>query len=616
MGQRFVAVAVVVASACTALHYSTTSQRAVVVSNNPYHFSLPGSASFVVSPQGSGDDDIIDGIVLSGCSSQWSLNLNQDPQGPPPGPQVCGGLSMPSGQLVTDFAACPRNYQFGVGYSGSVPGLSSCDVLIYTSRNGGSGSAIGMVTLMLSGSGAGPTGITVSPSMINFGDIQIGSASSSSTVTVKNNSTNTTVITVNGSLNGSGYSATPGNYGSFGLGPGSQAAFAVTCMPIVVGSYPGSMSFSSGSSSGMTTLACSGINSTVTIQPSQVNFDPTLVGRPPPPKTVMIGGNSTAVIENVQLDPTATAAGVSITTNPEGMTVGPGRNIVLAYSAAAMHAAGPLGNLSVKVSSDPAARNVAIAGQALLGGVGTNPASVEFGAVCANGSSSKDVEVYASEPGDVNLMSITKPAAPFDAVVVDTLPKTLGGNHSGASVTVRAELNPTTAGEFNDAFALNSNVPNMGTSEVQLHATVLAGGIAATPDIVHFGTVMPPQTSSPKMVQLTNCGSGDLMFTGASITGLNAGEFTLIGANPPRSIPPTESEVFMVIMQPDNGGFKTARLVIAHSAGGTNVDLDGTGEGEGNIKDRETYYACSTGRGAALWPLALALLALRRRRRR
>ena len=615
MGQRLIAVAVVVASACTALHYSTTSQRAVVVSNNPYHYSQPGSAFFVVSAQGSGDDDIIDSIVFDNCSSQWTLIFN-DPQGPPPGPQVCGGLSMPSGQLFTDFAACPRTYQFGVGYAGTVPGLSSCDVLIYTSKNGGSGSASGIATLMLSGSGAGPTGISVMPSMINFGDVQMGSQSSPSQVTVKNNST-TAIVTVNGTLTGAGvYAATPNTYNSFGLGPGSSQVFDVTCTPPAINSYPGSFSFTSGSSSGATTLTCAGINSTVTITPTQVNFQSTLVGRPPPMRSVMIGGNPAAVLDSITLDAMALASGVSISgTNPQGMPIGTGQSVVLAYSAAAMHAQGPLGNLAIKVSTDAAPRNVAIAGEALLGGVGTNPASVEFGAVCAGGNVMRDVEVYADEPGDVMLMSLTKPAAPFDAIAVDPLPRMLGGNHSGASVTVRAELDATTAGDFADAFALNSNVPNTPTSEVQLHATVLAGGIAATPDIVHFGTVMPPMTSSPKMVQLTNCGTGPLMFTGASITGVNAAEFTLIGSNPARTIPPTESEIFMVIMQPDNGGYKTARLVIGHDAGGTNVDLDGTGDGDGNNKERETYYACSTGHTTAWWPIALALLALRRRRR-
>jgi MYXO-CTERM domain-containing protein len=169
---------------------------------------------------------------------------------------------------------------------------------------------------------------------------------------------------------------------------------------------------------------------------------------------------------------------------------------------------------------------------------------------------------------------------------------------------------------FEDKVALTSDVPNKPTTEVPVTGVVLAGGIAATPNVVNFGTAAIGTTTSIKEVQLTNCGTGPLMFNRASIAGRDAGDFTLIGAHAPRLLQPTESEVFMVVMQPESSGYKMAQLVIEHGEGMTLADLDGTGDGMlTGGKDRETYYACSTGRGAALWPIALALLALRRRRR-
>ena len=147
----------------------------------------------------------------------------------------------------------------------------------------------------------------------------------------------------------------------------------------------------------------------------------------------------------------------------------------------------------------------------------------------------------------------------------------------------------------------------------------IAAGISATPAITHFGTIPVSTTTSIKEVQFTNCGTGDLSFTGATLTGANGTEFALIGANPPRKLKATESEKFMVVMQPRSGGFKSARLVINHDQGNSFADLDGTGEGAVDNKERETYYACSTGRGfgcgVGLWPILIALLALRRRRR-
>jgi hypothetical protein len=420
---------------------------------------------------------------------------------------------------------------------------------------------------------------------------------------------------VTGTLVGTVFQVTP-PIASFGLGPGSSAQFAVTCTPPGTALYTGMLSFTAGSSSGTTTLYCRGIDSTVTIAPTSVQFARTLVGRMPPHESVAISGDGSAQIESVSLDSAATAAGVTLVSNPEGTTIGSGQTIELAYAAATMHAAGPLGSLSVKVSSDASPRNIAISGEALLGGLGTNPASVEFGAVCANDAVMTDIEVYASEAGDVELEGLTPPAAPFDATAVDSLPITLGGNHTGASATVRAMFRPTTPGDLRDKLVLASNIPNMGTTEVELHGIALAGGIAATPDTVHFGVAPAGTTTSVQQVQLTNCGTDDLMFEGAQVTGTNASEFTLIGMNPPRKLKPTESELFMIVMQPRTPGYKTAQLALVHDQGTTLANLDGTAEGGENPKERETYYACSAGRSGPMWPLAVVLLALRRRRRR
>lgn len=611
MGQRLIAAAVVVASACTALQLSTTSQDAVVVSNNPYTYPAPGMQSFTVSAATSGDDDSLQSIMLNNCNSQWFLMLDTNDTLPT---RICSGAGS-GGSATADMSdgvfLCPHTYTFSVGFSGTQPGTSSCNVDIVTVPTAG-GSASTAV-LMLMGSGSAGSGITVSPQMIDFQDVQINTTSATSPVTVTNIGTIGT--TVNMSISGAGFAMTP-PAGTYSLGPGSAMGFAVTCHPTTTGLLSGMVQGSAGASIGMTTLSCNGINSTVTINPTPVTFDPTLVGRPPPNKNVMItGGGAGATLDMVTLDATAQGNGVSLVMNPDGQPIGGGLTIVLGYSAAAQHQAGPLGTLTIQVSSDTQSRNIGISGTALLGGVGTNPASVDFGAVCAGDKAQKDVEVYASEAGDIMLLGLTKPAAPFDAASNDTLPHGLMGNHNGPSITLKTTMMPTAAGEFTDKLVLNTDIPNSSATNIAMHGVALAGGIAATPNTVHFGSVMAGSTTSVQSVQLTNCGTSDLMLTGAHIAGANAPEFTLIGSNPPRTLKPTESETYMVVMQPDTEGMKVAQLVIEHSAGTTTADLDGTATGTANNKDRETYYACRAGRGAAAWPLALALLALRRRRR-
>jgi MYXO-CTERM domain-containing protein len=147
----------------------------------------------------------------------------------------------------------------------------------------------------------------------------------------------------------------------------------------------------------------------------------------------------------------------------------------------------------------------------------------------------------------------------------------------------------------------------------------MAGGVAANPDLAHFGAVMAGLVSAEQPVMLTNCGTGDLTVTGTSFTGITPLEFTVLSPTTfPITIPKTESRTFNVAMTPRSVGPKSAMLVIASDQGPTSVLFDGTGIGGSNSGNaqRETYYACSVGGGSAAWPIGVALLALRRRRRR
>lgn len=119
---------VVIASACTALHYSWTQQTAIVISNNPYTFEGGGTQTFIISPSGSGDD-YLQSIETDNCSSQWALDTKIDPQQPVMGARVCSAQSG-SGSGNNLFSACPANYQFAVRFEGTQPGTSSCNVKI------------------------------------------------------------------------------------------------------------------------------------------------------------------------------------------------------------------------------------------------------------------------------------------------------------------------------------------------------------------------------------------------------------------------------------------------------------------------------------------------------
>jgi MYXO-CTERM domain-containing protein len=160
---------------------------------------------------------------------------------------------------------------------------------------------------------------------------------------------------------------------------------------------------------------------------------------------------------------------------------------------------------------------------------------------------------------------------------------------------------------------------NVASADLVLRANGLPAGITVDQDKLHFGAVVKDMPSTMKQVTFGNCNATALTNIDATIVGPDMNDFAIAGpASIPSMLLPGQSITFQIQMTPRQVGvLETATLQIAYSGGSSPVALDGTGVTDtGGNKDRQTYYACSTGRPIGLVPLALALaFALRRRRR-
>lgn len=630
--RRPIGVAVVLGSALvacfTTLQLSSTQQKTVVLNTMAYDFgqvplhttSMTGANMFVISPQTQSDDDYVTSIVPFNCP-QFAVQL-QPPLGSGGGSAHVYYSCLQSGsgsttELAGSGTICtPITYSFGASFTPTQAGSQQCDVDISTTP--GSGGTIQFLILTLSGSGSASTySMIVNPTMLPFGDVPITTTSSPQGVTVTNTgtgsltlkplvNTNPTVYQVSGLMTAGGT-----------LAAGSAAQYSVTCTP-ALGTNAGMLTFNTAEGPmGQVGMSCKGISSSLTITPSPVTFPSTLVGRQATDQQVMItSADPTQILTMVAL--ASDTAGVSIIgTNPQGMTVGMGQTVTLRYDGAVAHPEGELTQLVVEGSVDNMPIDVIINGEALVGSIGTTPASVDFGPVCAGGSASMMVNVSTNAPGPVDVSGMAPPGSPFSATAAPALPLTLPGN-GGSGFTITATVHPTSAGEQNAKIALATNIPGSGAErDIPMHATVLSGGNAPTPDSLHFGVVGVGMTSAEKDTVITNCEMAGLDITGAHLEGPNAGDFDL----PPvmaQSLPQGQSLSVAVLMHPQANGVRTATLVI--DGPNVSVPLDGTGfggTGDGT-KDRETYYACSAGRAVGLAPLGLAVafVIARRRRRR
>lgn len=600
---------------------SETSAVAVVIADNPYVFTASQqSHAFTVTAQSSTDSD--DVVAIRFSNSFACQNFRIEPVALPG--HVCGGSAQEPG--------CPKNLPFTVTYLGT--GKESCDIAIDW-MGGGSGSGSGSVSA-LTGSGTSylrlssdvsAPNMSVDPVSIDFGQTAIGTPSSQQLVTVTN--TGSVALVVSGSLVGNGSNAffpTPAGMAplsSHVLGVGSADRYWVYCQPNVAGMFSAGLRFTAGSIVKTSTLTCQGVTSDLTITPSPVTFDSTLIGKPPGDQTVRItSANMATKITSVSLDATAMGNNVIIrSAPPPGSFASDEGTVILSYAADKPHDSGPLGKLVIRASTDSAPREVTINGQALVGSIGTNPVSVDFGTVCVETTSTRDVEVFANAAGSVTLSRPEPPGAPFAFVSSTGLPVVLQGNHVGGT-TLHIATFAAAVGDASATLQLPTDIPNSAPYPLPLHATIVPRGIGATPDKVQFGTVVRNTSSSGREVTLTNCGSDTLTIAAASIIGNDPGEFAIVAPSDPTvSLLSTESLTFLVIMSAhDVLGDKSAKLQIEHSSGTTDVDLEGTvGSGSSGSGDRETYYGCQVGTGSpfgASGALAVAMSWLLGRRRR
>ncbi len=110
----------------------------------------------------------------------------------------------------------------------------------------------------------------------------------------------------------------------------------------------------------------------------------------------------------------------------------------------------------------------------------------------------------------------------------------------------------------------------------------------------------------------------------AIITGDQAPDFTIVQSPTSMQIDANQSASWLVVMNAQTPGEKDATFEVDYAGGSATIALTGEaydpnavgGGSDTGGTDKSSYYACSTGRGVAFWPVAFAVLALRRRRKR
>ncbi len=210
----------------------------------------------------------------------------------------------------------------------------------------------------------------------------------------------------------------------------------------------------------------------------------------------------------------------------------------------------------------------------LIPGYGSTPlpgSTVNFGSTIINTAVTKTLEI--SETGNTALlldsMTVTgSHASDFSIISPTTVPVTIADG--GANVIATLQCQPTAAGTSTAQLQIATNDPaqSLVSYDLECAGTIpLIPGYGSTPapnGTINFGNTVI-NTAVTKTLEISETGNTTLQIASATITGTNAGDFSIIS---PTAVPVTIADGGANVMatlqcQPTAAGTSTAQLQIA-----------------------------------------------------
>ncbi|MBK7413218.1 MAG: choice-of-anchor D domain-containing protein [Ignavibacteria bacterium] len=207
--------------------------------------------------------------------------------------------------------------------------------------------------------------------------------------------------------------------------------------------------------------------------------------------------------------------------------------------------------------------------------------SVDFGEIPVGYDKTLQLNGLIKNVGTAPLLVSGLTITPSEFTITNgpTLPLTLA---PGTSADVTLKASPTTKGALTGTMNIASNSPSNPSASLALSAAyVLRYDHAATED---FDTVLT-DTTRDRCIVVTNTSTMDITIEQVTVTGANAGQFT-VTTTLPLTIAAGQSADICVTFAPGSAGSKTASLTIRSSNGGnSSLSLSGVGETPGGVVD-------------------------------
>ena len=423
-----------------------------------------------------------------------------------------------------------------------------------------------LVSLTVSGNSAPPGQLSLSPSPVAFGSINVGS---NQTISVTLSNSGGTDITVNqATLSGAGF--TIGNLAlPLTLHASGTASLSVTFAPTGAGNFTGSVTFAT--SAGNVVLSISGTGVAVgqlTANPASLAFGSVQVGTNSSKSDTLTNTGGTALTISAA---TASGSGFSLSGLTLPVTLNAGQSTTFTVQFAPTVSGAASGSISITSNGTNPNLSIPLTGTGVTPAtIAANPTTLSFGSVQVGNSSGKSETLTNTGGSPATLSQANVTGAAFSVSGL-TLPTTLTSNQS---VTFTVTFSPTSAGSASGTLTIVSNASNPSLNITLSGTGTAPGQLAVSPATLSFGNVTVGSSSSL---------NGALNATGASVTvssySITNSEFTLSGISLPTTIAAGSSAPFTVTFTPQSSGAASGSLSFVSNATNspTVQTLTGTG---------------------------------------
>jgi len=419
--------------------------------------------------------------------------------------------------------------------------------------------------------------ITVKPSSVSFGKVQVGN-NQSQPMTMTNSGGSSVTVTA-ATVTGTGFSLS-GLSLPLDLAAGQSQPFTITFAPQSVAASSGNLAIVNNGTTSPVNVPLSGNGQTLgvlTATPSSLDFGSVQVGNNQPlSETLMNSGGSAITV--TQANVTGTGFSISGLSLPLNLAAGQSQPFTVTF--APQSAGSSSGNIALTNSGSNPTVNVPLSGDGLTAGALTpSPSSLNFGNVqVGNNQMVYETLTNSSGSSSVTISQAGISGTGFSMSGLNPPVVLTPGQHYTFSVTFTPPSAENDSGGISmtsDASNPNLTIPLTGTG-----TNAPVGQLSVSPTTFPFGNVTLGSYGTQP---------GTLSATGASVTvtagTINNSVFSLSGLSFPVTIPAGQNVQFTVTFTPQSGGPASGTLSFTSNAANspTVASLTGTGLGSHTV---------------------------------